>query len=99
MLRSRAIKPDALHEFQTLGDAVLPYGDRPSPSFNRNKKIKEEWFSTLMLKGRKSGSKSVPGWCHECTMIERVDRFLHGEPSVRQPVSLIPCDNDKTGTS
>ena len=45
MLISRAIKPDALHEFQTLHHAILSYDERPSPSFNRNNKIKEEWFS------------------------------------------------------
>ena len=54
MLRSRTIKPDAVHEFKTFGHAILPYGNKPSPSFDRNKIIKEEWFSNTDVERKKS---------------------------------------------
>ena len=87
MLRSRAITPDALHEFQMPDHAIKLYGERPSPSFDREKKIKEEWFNNTDVE------RKTARWCLRCVMRERVGQFLHGELSVRQPVSLIPCDN------
>ena len=45
LLRSRAIRPGAVHEFQRLDQATLASGQKPSPSFSGQKKIEMEWFS------------------------------------------------------
>jgi len=57
MLRSRAIKHEALREFQTLVHANLSYGERPSPPFDRKKKIKEGWCSNTDVEMKTARAK------------------------------------------
>ena len=49
--------------------------------------LRKGGLATTMLKGRSKAMAKTLAWlCHECTIMEWIDQFLHGEHSMRQSV-------------
>lgn len=110
ILRSRAIKPDALQKFQKLDHATLSSGQRPSPSFLDEMIDAEKWLTNnaeiqkarskdlaWMVSRKYDDDQSAPEWRALNEAISINDPLVATAEML--PILQAPANNNDTRTT